>query len=96
MERYSAVTLYLLDWRTERAPSMVCWEDIVFWRDTGMNDDEEEVEAREGACSIATDIARRHDSAQTAALTRCSCGRFGNGSEAQDSTMLGLAIRSVV
>jgi len=26
----------------------------VFWRDTGTNDDDEDVEAREGACSIET------------------------------------------
>lgn len=42
---------------------MVCCEDIVFWRDTGMNDDDEEVDALEGACNMATDIARRNASA---------------------------------
>ena len=26
----------------------------MFWRDTGTNDDDEDVEAREGACSIET------------------------------------------
>jgi hypothetical protein len=36
---------------------MVCCEDMVFCRDTGMNDEEEEVDALEGACSMATDIA---------------------------------------
>jgi hypothetical protein len=40
-----------LDWRTEREPS---WEDIVFWRETGIKDDDDEVDAREGACSIET------------------------------------------
>jgi hypothetical protein len=51
MDRYSAVTEYRFDWRTEREPS---WDDIVFWRETGMKDDEDEVEAREGACNIET------------------------------------------
>jgi hypothetical protein len=53
MDRYRAVTEYRFDWRTEREPSC---EDIVFWRLTGMKDDELEVDARDGACSIATDI----------------------------------------
>ena len=45
---------YLLDCRTERPPSC---EDIVFCRDTGTKEDEEEVEALEAGCSIvATDI----------------------------------------
>jgi hypothetical protein len=51
MDRYSAVTEYRFDWRTEREPSC---DDIVFWRETGMKDDEEDVEAREGACSMET------------------------------------------
>jgi hypothetical protein len=51
MDRYSAVTEYRFDWRTEREPSC---EDIVFWRETGMKDDEEDDDAREGACSIET------------------------------------------
>lgn len=46
MERYKAVTEYRLDCRTERDPSC---EDIVFCRDTGMKEEEEEVEALEGA-----------------------------------------------
>jgi hypothetical protein len=40
-----------LDWRTEREPSC---DDIVFWRETGMKDDDDEVDAREGACSMDT------------------------------------------
>ena len=28
----------------------------MFWRETGMNDDEDDVDAREGACSIETAI----------------------------------------
>ena len=40
-----------MDWRTEREPSC---EDIVFWRETGINDDDDEVDAREGACSMET------------------------------------------
>lgn len=52
MDRYSAVTEYRFDWRTEREPS---WEDIVFWRETGTKDEVvDEVDAREGACSIET------------------------------------------
>jgi hypothetical protein len=52
MDRYKAVTEYRFDWRTERDPSC---EDIVFWRDTGIKDEEvEDVDAREGACSIET------------------------------------------
>jgi hypothetical protein len=39
-----------------RAPS---WEFIVFCRDTGANEDEEDVEALEGACSVATDMSAR-------------------------------------
>jgi hypothetical protein len=32
---------------------------MVFWRETGAKDEDEEVEALEGACSIATDMAGR-------------------------------------
>ena len=46
MDRYRAVTEYRFDWRMEREPSC---EDMVFWRDTGMNEDDDDVEAREGA-----------------------------------------------
>jgi hypothetical protein len=56
MERYSAVTEYLFDWRTERDPS---WEDIVFWRETGLKDDDDEVDARDGACSMETAMTER-------------------------------------
>lgn len=31
----------------------------MFWRETGTNDDEDDVEAREGACSIETAMAGR-------------------------------------
>lgn len=44
-----------MDWRTERDPSC---DDMVFWRETGMKDDEEDVDAREGACSIDTAMLR--------------------------------------
>lgn len=54
IDRYNAVTEYRFDWRTERPPSC---EDIVFWRLTGMKEDEDEVEAREGAESIGPDMA---------------------------------------
>lgn len=57
MDKYSAVTDMRLDCRIERLPS---WDDMVFWRETGMKEDDEEVEAREireGCWSIvATDI----------------------------------------
>lgn len=54
MDRYKAVTEYLFDWRMERVPSC---EDMVFCRETGTKDEEEEVEALDGACSIATDMS---------------------------------------
>jgi hypothetical protein len=54
MDRYSAVTEYRFDWRTEREPSC---DDIVFWRETGMKDDDDDVEARDGACSMETAMA---------------------------------------
>jgi hypothetical protein len=40
------VTEYRFDCRTDREPSC---EDIVFWRETGMKEEDEEVDAREGA-----------------------------------------------
>jgi hypothetical protein len=69
MERYRAVTEYLFDWRTERDPS---WEDIVFWRETGLKDEEEEVEARDGACSM-----------ETAMTFSGACGKSRRWSEAK-------------
>jgi hypothetical protein len=55
IDRYSAVTEYRFDWRTDREPS---WDDIVFWRETGTKEDVvDEVEALEGACSIETAIS---------------------------------------
>lgn len=53
IDRYKAVTEYLFDCLIDRDPSC---EDIVFWRETGTNDEEEEVEARDGALSSATDM----------------------------------------
>ena len=44
MDRYRAVTDIRLDCRMERLPSS---EDMVFWRDAGTKEDEEDVEARE-------------------------------------------------
>jgi len=58
IERYNAVTEYRFDWRTERPPSC---DDMVFWRLTGMKELEEDVEARDGACNIATDIRQMQD-----------------------------------
>lgn len=46
MDKYKAVTEYRLDWRTDLEPSA---DDIVFWRDTGMKEEEDEVDALEGA-----------------------------------------------
>lgn len=45
------MTEYRFDARTERPPS---WEDMVFCRETGIKDEEEEVEARDGAWSMET------------------------------------------
>jgi len=42
---YSADMEYRFDWRAERDPS---YEDIVFWRDRGWNEEEDAVEARDG------------------------------------------------
>jgi hypothetical protein len=65
MDRYSAVTEYRFDCRTERDPSC---DDIVFWRETGTKDEEvEDVEAREGRCSIETAIFR------VAGTAGCDC-----------------------
>jgi hypothetical protein len=56
IDRYSALIETRFDCLTDRAS----WEDMVFWRDTGWKDDEEDVEAREvpdAGCSIvATDM----------------------------------------
>jgi hypothetical protein len=32
---------------------------MVFWRETGMKDDDDDVDARDGACSIETAMARQ-------------------------------------
>lgn len=51
MDRYRAVTDMRFDWRSER----VSWDDIVFWREMGWKEDEEEVEVLEfleAGCSI--------------------------------------------
>lgn len=54
MDRYSAVTDILLDCRMERVS---CVEDMVFCRETGWNEDEEDVDARDaGFNMVATDI----------------------------------------
>jgi hypothetical protein len=53
IDMYSALTENRFDWRRDR----VSWEDIVFCRETGWNDEVEEVEVLEAGCSIvATDI----------------------------------------
>jgi hypothetical protein len=48
------VTEYRFDWRIEREPSC---EDMVFWRETGMKEEDEDVEALDGACSMETAMA---------------------------------------
>ena len=58
MDRYKAVE-YLLDCRAER-PS--CDEEMVFWREMGTKEEEDEVEAleiREGIVAVATDMLMR-------------------------------------
>lgn len=56
MDRYSAVTDMRFDARADR----VSWEDMVFCRETGWKDEEEDVEALEaldaGWSIVATDI----------------------------------------
>lgn len=50
------MTEYRFDCRADRVPS---YDDIVFWRETGTKDEDDEVEARDardGADSIATDM----------------------------------------
>jgi hypothetical protein len=50
------------DWRSERAS----WEDMVFWRETGWKEPEDEVEAREtldaGCSMVVTDICPSNES----------------------------------
>jgi hypothetical protein len=54
MDRYSAVE-YLRDCRTDR-PSC---DETVFWRETGMNEEEEDVDARETGGITITDMMLR-------------------------------------
>lgn len=51
MDKYKAVE-YLFDCRTDR-PSC---DDTVFWRETGMKEDEEEVDSRDTSGMMATDM----------------------------------------
>lgn len=51
MDRYSAVE-YLFDCLTDR-PS---WDDTVFWRDTGISEEVEDVEARDTGGMTITDM----------------------------------------
>lgn len=51
MDKYKAVE-YLFDCRTDR-PSC---DDTVFWRETGMKEDEEEVDSRDMSGMMATDM----------------------------------------
>lgn len=44
----------------------------MFWRETGMNDDDDEVEARDGACSIETAMA---GITMSTGQGRAACGR---------------------
>lgn len=52
IDRYKAVTEYRLDCRADLEPSC---EEIVFCRETGWKEDDEAVDARDGACNM-TDI----------------------------------------
>lgn len=56
MDRYSAVE-YLFDCLTDR-PS---WEETVFWRDMGMSEEDEDVDARDGGMTITDMILRELD-----------------------------------
>lgn len=49
MDRYKADIEYRLLCRADRVPS---YDDMVFWRDIGWNDEEEAVEARDGVCNM--------------------------------------------
>lgn len=51
----------------EREPSC---EDMVFCLDTGTYEEEEDVDARDGACSMAMDIARPERAAGRNVLRR--------------------------
>lgn len=54
MDRYSAVTDMRFDARTDLVS---CMEDIVFWRETGWKEEEEDVDALDAGWSmVATDI----------------------------------------
>jgi hypothetical protein len=85
MDRYSAVTEYRFDWRTEREPSC---DDIVFWRETGMKEEDvEDVEAREGACSMETAMLEVAETVgcnqrQRERLSQCYC-RAASGNSRQ-------------
>jgi hypothetical protein len=67
MDRYKAVTEYRLDWRADR-PSC---EVMVFCLETGTNDEVEDVEVLDGACSIvATDMIPQTKDLPNPALCR--------------------------
>lgn len=53
---YKADIEYRLLCRADRVPS---YEDMVFWRDMGWNDEEEAVEARDGVCSMIDMLSSR-------------------------------------
>lgn len=61
MDRYSAVTDMRFDCRRDR----VSWDDIVFCLETGWNEPDEDVDARDilelGWSIVATDIIRTYN-----------------------------------
>jgi hypothetical protein len=68
MDRYSAVTEMRFDARTD----LVSCDDIVFWRETGWKEEDEDVEALDAGWSmVATDIE--------AAIIQLSNGECGRG-----------------
>ena len=74
MDIYRAVTLKRFDCRMDR-PSL---DVIVFCRETGVNEVEEEVEVLDGLCSIvATDIAIVKSGKGAAEMDRLWCGISG-------------------
>lgn len=54
----------------------------MFWRETGIKDEEDEVEAREGACSIETAMMVESRRRGETTATKWAAGR-GQGRQAQ-------------
>lgn len=73
MDRYKAVE-YLLDWRTDR-PS---WDDdTVFWRDTGISEEVDDVEARDTGGMTMTDMMGASGTVDSSGVPRGLISRAG-------------------